>query len=146
MEHIAIREVRLKYGKTRRLAREPVRESGDAAKFFRSILPDNVQEHFMALYLDGAHQPIGYKVVTTGLANFCQVHPRECFQAAICLGACAVIFAHNHPSGSSDASPEDCKITKTLADAGAILRIKVLDHLIITDTNDYSFQAAGLIP
>ena len=140
-----VREVKLKYGKTKNFG-DTVKTPTDLAKFFRSIMPDNVQEHFCAIFLDSGHQPIGWKVITTGLANFCQVHPRECFQPAIMVGSTAIAFAHNHPSGRTVPSDEDIKITARLKQAGELLGIKVLDHVIVTDSDEsFSFMERGYL-
>jgi len=94
----------------------------------------------VALYLDGAHAPIGYSIVHTGTANACPIHPREVFQRAVLLGACALVLAHNHPSGKPVASREDDKATKEIMAAGRVLGIKLLDHVIFTDSEYYSYQ------
>jgi DNA repair protein RadC len=93
----------------------------------------------VALYLDGAHTIIAYSVVFTGTANSCQVHAREIFQCAVLVGAVAVVVGHNHPSGEVSPSSEDLKVTKQLQDAGGLLGIKVLDHVIVTDLCFHSF-------
>lgn len=105
----------------------------DVADFVRSILTDNSREHFVALYLDGANQVASYSIVSIGTANASMVHPREVFQRAILAGAVSIIIAHNHPSGILTPSEEDYKVTERLKEAGEILRIKLLDHVIITD-------------
>ena len=103
------------------------------AGFVRSILTDNSREHFVALYLDGANQVASYSIVSIGTANASMVHPREVFQRAILAGAVSIIIAHNHPSGILTPSEEDHKVTQRLKEAGEILGIKLLDHLIVTD-------------
>jgi len=97
----------------------------------------------MRSYLDGAHQIISYATLSTGTATSTQVHPREVFQAAILSGSVALIVAHNHPSGSLNPSEEDRKITKHLVSAGHLLGIPVLDHLILSDAEFFSFTEAG---
>lgn len=126
--------------------RGPRRTSGhisgpqSAAEFIRKILPDNSREHFVALYLDGEHKVIAFSVVSTGSANLCQVHPREVFQMALLSGAISIIVAHNHPSGSLKPSPEDHRITTSLKEAGELLRVKILDHVIVGETSHFSFS------
>ncbi len=109
-----------------------------AAAFVRTILTDNSREHFMALYLDGAHQVVSYSTISIGTANASIVHPREVFQRAILAGAVSVIIAHNHPSRILTPSAEDRKVTERLKEAGEILGIKLLDHLIVTDCEHQS--------
>lgn len=88
-------------------------------------------ESFFMLTLDGGHRPIHVYEVTRGLVNRTIVHPREVFWYAIKDMAVAIVVGHNHPSGRVDPSPEDCDITRRLADAGHILGIKLLDHLVV---------------
>jgi len=88
------------------------------------------QESFYIILLDGAHQATSAIAVTVGIVDKTIVHPREVFRPAIVENASAVIIAHNHPSGKLEPSNEDKSITKRLIDAGEILGIQVLDHLI----------------
>ena len=91
----------------------------------------------MALYLDGRHRPIAHQVVSIGTASASLVHPREVFQPAILVGACAVIVAHNHPSGDPTPSAEDREITRRLAQAGALLGVSLLDSVVFTRTGAF---------
>jgi DNA repair protein RadC len=90
------------------------------------------QEVFTVITFDGGHNVIKKHMVTKGLANRSQVHPRETFRVAVQDGAVSIIVAHNHPSGSLDASPDDLIATRRLAEAGSILGIPLVDHLIVT--------------
>ena len=90
------------------------------------------QEHFILVTLDSANHIIGVHELTKGLANQTAVHPREAFREAIKDDAVSVMFAHNHPSGSTEPSAEDMSITRVLCASGRILQIPVLDHLIIS--------------
>jgi DNA repair protein RadC len=132
-----IREVRATYQQTTSRV-FAIKGPDDVAEFVRSILTDNSREHFVALYLDGAHQVASYSIVSIGTANSAVAHPREVFQRAILAGAVSIIIAHNHPSGVLTPSDEDHKVTKRLKDAGEILGIKLLDHLIISDDENVS--------
>ena len=89
------------------------------------------QEILMVLTLDGVHQVIKSHKITVGLANQNQVHPRETYVCALEDRAVAIVIAHNHPSGSLEPSIEDLLTTRRLADAGRILGIPLLDHMII---------------
>ena len=106
----------------------------DVANFVRSILTDNSREHFVALYLNASHQVAAYSIVSIGSANSAPVAPREVFQRAVLTGAISIVVAHNHPSDSTEPSSEDRAVTQRLRDAGQLLGIKVLDHLIVTDS------------
>ena len=103
------------------------------------------QEHFLVITLDGAHQVVRAKIVSVGLVNRTVVHPREVFLPAIEDSATAVIVSHNHPSGNVDPSAEDRDITEKLVQAGQILGIAVLDHVIIAKGGYYSFLEHGLM-
>ena len=110
-----------------------------------SYIADKKQEYFICITLNGANEVIGNRVVTVGLLNTNQVHPREVFVDAISDRAASVVFAHNHPSGQLKASPDDITTTNQLVDAGKILGISVLDHIIITKKGHLSFKESGLI-
>jgi DNA repair protein RadC len=99
-----------------------------------------VREHFLALYLDGSHNVAAFSVVATGGARHCPVIPREVFQGAIIAGACALLVAHNHPSESRLPSREDEEVTKRLIEAGTLLCIPVLDHIIIAGDSHVSLR------
>ena len=137
-----VREVTAKYIGPRRKA---VKIGGpeDAAKFISSVLRDHAREHFVALYLDGAHNVASYSVVSTGSANSAPVHPREVFQGAVLVGACALVVGHNHPSGELRPSDEDRAVTKRLCEAGKLLGVSLLDHIIVSNQGYYSFQEMG---
>ena len=117
----------------------------------KSVLPlissiaDKQQEHFVCISLNGANEVIENRTVTVGLLNKSQVHPREVFADVITDRAAGVILAHNHPSGELKPSDSDLKIQEQLAEAGKILGIKILDHIIISKKGYYSFQDQGLI-
>jgi len=107
---------------------------------------DRKQEHFLSLTLNGAHEVIASRVVTVGLLTSSQVHPREVFADAIADRAAAVVLAHNHPSGNPEPSGDDLALTRQLVEAGKILGIEVLDHLIVTKTDYTSLREQGYIP
>lgn len=103
------------------------------------------QEHFVCISLNGAHEVIEKRIVTIGLVDRSQVHPREIYADVISDRAAAVIFAHNHPSGDLKPSNSDLKTHEQLTEAGKILGIRIIDDLIVTRKGYYSFQEAGLI-
>jgi DNA repair protein radc len=89
------------------------------------------QEHFAVLHLDVKHRLLSQQIVTRGTATETLSHPRETFRSAIKQGASRILVAHNHPSGCLDPSPEDLALTRQLLQAGQLLQIPVLDHLIL---------------
>lgn len=116
-----------------------VREAADVIPLVSHIM-DRKQEHFICISLNGAHEVIATRIITIGLVNSSQVHPREVFCEPILDRACAIIIAHNHPSGDLTPSQEDKAVTKRLIEAGSILGIKVLDHIIFSKRGFYSFK------
>lgn len=110
-----------------------------------SDIADKQQEHFICISLNGANEVIEKRLVTVGLLNNCQVHPREVFADVITDRAASVIFAHNHPSGELTPSESDLKFQEQLTRAGNILGINIIDHIIISKRGYYSFQENGLI-
>jgi DNA repair protein RadC len=103
------------------------------------------QEHFVCISLNGAHEVIITRVVSVGLVNMTQVHPREVFADPLMDRACAVILAHNHPSGDCTPSTADKETTQRICKAGELLGIRVLDHVIFSDRTHFSFQAGRLL-
>lgn len=134
-----IREVRATYHATGTKP-FPITGPADTATFIRSVLTDNSREHFVAIYLDGAHQVVSYAMIAIGTANSCPVHPREIFQRAVLCGAVALIVAHNHPSGNLTPSKKDLAVTKRLRQGSELLGIRLLDHLILSDLEHHSIM------
>lgn len=95
------------------------------------------KEHLRGLYLDTHHKVIHDEVLSIGTINSSMIHPREVFKPAIEYGAAALILVHNHPSGISTPSSSDIAITKQIIEAGKVLGISLLDHVIVT-RNDYT--------
>ncbi len=110
-----------------------------------SHIADKKQEYFLCITLNGANEVIGNRVVTVGLLNTNQVHPREVFVDAISDRAASIILSHNHPSGLLKPSPDDMATTKQLVAAGKILGIPVLDHILITKKGHLSFKESGFM-
>lgn len=125
-----IREVAIRYVGARRRAPAKITRPDEVAQYLRRRIRDDAREHFVALYLDGRHRPIADSIISVGTATASLVHPREVFQPAIAIGACALLIGHNHPSGDPTPSREDLDVTKRLADAGRILGISLLDHVV----------------
>ncbi|MBN1698242.1 MAG: DNA repair protein RadC [Spirochaetales bacterium] len=119
--------------------------------FPRDILPlvrhyaDRKQEYFLCISLNGAHEVIAARVVSVGLVNRTVVHPREVFADPLGDRAAAIICAHNHPSGNVMPSPEDREVTGLLKNAGKILCIDLLDHVIFSQKDYFSFQENGIL-
>ena len=106
---------------------------------------EKTREHLMAIYLNARSEMIFKKPMFIGTLNANLVHPREIFSEALRQNAASVILAHNHPSGDPEPSEDDLEITKRLIEAGKIMGIDVLDHIIITKTKVFSFKKRKLI-
>jgi DNA repair protein RadC len=119
-----------------------VREAKDVLPFVQQIR-DKRQEYFVCLSLSGANEVIENRVVTVGLLDSNQVHPREVYADPLTDRAASIIVAHNHPSGTLEASPEDIALTDRLARAGKLLGIPLLDHIIVTSSGYLSLKQAG---
>ena len=116
----------------------------DIVALVRGRLKDKKKEHFLALLLDTRNQLIKVSEISVGSLDTSVVHPREVFKEAISASAASVIFVHNHPSGDPEPSEDDIKLTERLAQAGEIMGIDVLDHVIICDKNCLSLKRKGL--
>jgi DNA repair protein RadC len=131
--------------------RRRIRPEGIKISFPADILPlichfaDRKQEHFLCISLNGASEVIASRVVSVGLVNKTQVHPREVFADPITDRATAIIIAHNHPAGELIPSQEDIEITRRLKAAGETLGIRLVDHIIFNQKGYYSFLEHGEI-
>ncbi|MGE3152568.1 MAG: DNA repair protein RadC [Nitrospiraceae bacterium] len=122
---------------------QPIRSSGDVFHAYASQLRDLRHETFRLLLLDAKHALIRETVISEGTLTASLVHPREVFSVAVRESAAAVICVHNHPSGDPTPSAEDRTLTRRLQDAGEVLGIPVLDHVVIGDGRYVSFADRG---
>lgn len=122
--------------------RRPVRLPGDAAKMLGPILCGAEAELALALLLDGRHRALGVVEVARGAANVVHLEPRELYRTAIHAGAVAVVLAHNHPSGDALPSPDDVRLTNRIRAAGDVVGVALIDHLILTDREFFSFSTS----
>lgn len=110
-----------------------------------TYLRDKSREHLAALYLNARNEMVYKKHLFVGTLNANLVHPREIFEYALIGNAASVILVHNHPSGDAEPSQDDLAITKRIHEAGKIMGIDVLDHVIITKNKAFSFKEKRLI-
>jgi DNA repair protein RadC len=122
-----------------------VRGPEDAYELVRSILDDADRETFMVIYLNTKNEPTAIHTVSIGTLNSSLVHPREVFKAAVMVNAASLILAHNHPSTDIVPSREDIDITRRLAEAGNILGIQVIDHIIVGGGRYKSLKNEGIL-
>lgn len=106
---------------------------------------DKKQEHFLTITLTGASAVIQKREVFKGTVNYSMVHPREIFADAISDRAAGIIFVHNHPADDAQPSEADIKLTNQLCQAAKLMGIEVIDHIIVTKKEFFSFQAEGML-
>ncbi len=122
-----------------------VRSPEDGYQLMKLFLADKDREHFIVASLDTKNQPVSINVCHIGSLNASIVHPREVMKSAILSNAASIIVGHNHPSGLPEPSREDIEVTKRLAEAGKIIGIDVLDHIIVGDESFISLKEKGYI-
>ena len=117
---------------TREHGKSQINGPGDVIRFCQD-LAGSKKEAFVVFLLDSNNGVIASEIVAVGTLNSALIHPREVFKLAITRSANSVILVHNHPSGNLEPSNEDREVTRRLAEAGDVLGIKLLDHLIISE-------------
>lgn len=122
-----------------------ISSSEDIYNYLKHDLQDKKNEYFFAILLDTKNVIISREEISKGTLDRSIVHPREAFKAAIKKSAKSIIFAHNHPSGDIKPSADDLMTTRRLVEAGELLDIEVLDHIIIGKNDYYSFRRENLI-
>ncbi|AVK96056.1 DNA repair protein RadC [Lysinibacillus sphaericus] len=120
-----------------------VRSPQDAAAYLMPDMTSLSQEHFVVLFLNVKNQIMHKQTIFIGSLNASIVHPREIFREAVKRSAASIICAHNHPSGIPTPSPEDIEVTKRIQEAGYIIGIELLDHIIIGDHQFISLKEKG---
>ncbi len=133
-----IREVHLNYSQDQPI-RAPLTDKDAAAAFLRGVISDTTREHAVAIYLDPKNRPLGWRIVSIGTDVIGPCETSLVLQPAVLLGANAMIFAHNHPSGDLEPSPEDKKLAETLCQACTLLGLRLLDNLIWTEIGSTSY-------
>lgn len=113
----------------------------EALKDIRS----HMKEYFAVFYLDTRNQEIEHSIVSMGTLNANLVHPREVFDPAVRCNAAHIVVAHNHPSGNPDPSDDDIQVTKRLKEAGKIMGIEILDHVIVAKDSYFSLKDKDLM-
>jgi len=118
---------------------------GDTKAYLQLQLANKPAECFSVLFLDNRHRVIEFSELFQGTIDGASVHPREVVRACIRHNAAAVVFSHNHPSGVAEASDADRRITRRLKDSLSLIDVRVLDHIIVTADETFSFAEGGLI-
>jgi len=148
-ETMRLRELTVRYSVKKTDAGQPViigramNTPRESASVVMAVLRDEPGEVFAIICLSTKHRVIAYHEVSRGTLDATLVHPREVFKAALLANAAAIILTHNHPSGDPSPSADDVQLTRRLVDAGALLGVDVLDHIIVGDGRYHSFKEAG---
>lgn len=145
----AVPEVKVVSISVRELVGNKLTEPADVARFWADTVAqakiyDPEKEHCAVYMLNVKNRVKGWQIVSQGIQNASLIHPREVFRPAVVMSAAAVILVHNHPSGDTTPSADDLKITRQLIEAGKILGIQLLDHLVIGD-KFLSIRESGLV-
>ena len=143
-ENIDIVSVKLVKEKDSHYASRNIKNPEELASVVRNFLKDSDREVFLTINFSTRNTINSIHIVSMGTAESSLVHPREVFKVAILSNASSIALAHNHPSGNPDPSQDDLQITKKLVQAGEILNIKVIDHIIIADDQYLSFAEKKL--
>lgn len=128
-----------------RLETRSISSPRDVADYLMEEMRYYQKEYFKAVFLNTKNQVISTDIISIGSLNSSIVHPREIFSAAVKKASASLILVHNHPSGDPTPSREDIEVTKRIVQAGEIIGVSVLDHLIIGEGRYYSFRESGLI-
>ncbi|WP_297835406.1 DNA repair protein RadC [Pseudomonas sp.] len=129
-----------------RLKRDPsLHNPNEVRNYLKALLRHEPHEVFGCLFLDAKHRVLGFEALFRGSIRCTEVHPRQVVKRALANNAAAVILCHNHPSGITDPSHSDQKLTVTLKTALALVDVQVLDHFIIGDGDPLSMSEAGLM-
>ena len=141
-----VQEIKVSY-QTSGIRKVKITSSSDAEQVFRPLFPVDIEhrEAFTILLLNRAHNTIGHFIVSTGGISGTVADVRLVFQVALKCNATSLLICHNHPSGNLYPSEVDKKLTKRMVDAGNLLEIPVLDHLILTPDSYFSFADDGIL-
>jgi DNA repair protein RadC len=134
-----VREIFTKY-KTLKTEKFLASSPSEVWTFLKDRICDEPREHFVVLGVDNKNVVLSYHVVSIGTMTEAIVHPREVFLTLVEASCSSFIIAHNHPSGSLTPSRQDLETTKRLIEAGKILGIPMLDHIIVTESGYYSIK------
>src|SRR6185436_2045218 len=127
------------------IIRSKISTSKDAVEIFQPLLGDLLHEEFWILFMNRANHILGRQQVSKGGMSGTVVDPKLIFKAALDMKASSIILCHNHPSGNLKPSESDIKLTKSLSEAGRVLEIPVLDHVIVTQNGFISFADEGMM-
>lgn len=120
-----------------------VSKPDEAVTFLRLMVTDPMREHFCVLLLNARNRLLGSHLISIGSLSASIVHPREVFRPAVLASAAGIVLGHNHPSADPEPSPEDVSVTRRLVQAGELMGIEVLDHIVFTPSSFVSLKGRG---
>ncbi|MDI3269833.1 MAG: DNA repair protein RadC [Bacillota bacterium] len=126
-----------------RLPGLPIQSPADVAAWLQPQLGHLAQEQVVVLWLDAKHRVLGHETVSVGSLQEALAYPRDIFRGALIRHAAAVIVAHNHPSGDPTPSPEDWSMTQRMREAGRVVGVEMLDHIIVAAESFVSLRQLG---
>jgi DNA repair protein RadC len=138
VKSLEVREIEYSYEQ-----RPKINSMDDVVRVVKPMIADANKEFFIALFLNTKNGVLKQEIISIGSLNANVVHPREIFKTACMISASSIIVAHNHPSGDPTPSREDIEITKKIYEAGKMMGIEVLDHVIIGYDRNYGFKESG---
>lgn len=144
MQIVAVFELNKRLHFQRNLNRR-IMGSRDVFEYMAGRIPDESKEHLYVLHLNTKNQVLRHELVSVGTLNASLIHPREVFKSAIRESAHSIILVHNHPSGDTEPSNADRQVTTLLRQAGALLQIELLDHVILGRESWFSFRESSLL-
>lgn len=147
MKTVFIKELQAVYKAKTELKQSQVKNRSIAADWIKDVWPVDIthREAFACIFLNRKNDTIGYSVVSIGGVSATTVDVKIIYQNALLCNASSIILVHNHPAGTTKPSDADIGLTTKVTKAGKLLDINVLDHIIITETEQYSFADNGLI-
>jgi DNA repair protein RadC len=134
-----VRELQVRFRTTRYTSPAKITSPTHVHDFLRPIIKDKPRELLISLALDASNKVVGFEIVSQGTSDSALAIPREALKAVLLTNANAFILAHNHPSGNCEPSLEDRQTAKRMAQASAMLDIKLLDFMVVTEDAYYSF-------
>ncbi len=141
---ILFKAISERYSKEKISSKILLNSSKLVADYLQTKIGSKKEEHFTILYFDTRNKLINEEI-SIGTLNASLVHPREVFKKAIKENIAQIIISHNHPSGDSKPSEEDISTTNRLVEAGKLVGISIIDHLIVTSDEYFSFKESGII-
>lgn len=142
---VRVREARMVYGPTVRPKPPAIGHSRDLATFLRGELGSSMVERFAVVALDARHRPQCWGVVAVGSQSDCPVPIAEILRFVLLAGCVTFAVSHNHPSGDATPSDADVEATKRIADGARACGLRLLDHVVVSDTSHVSFVDTGLL-